>query len=275
MEPRFSFGRNWLNYAKSAVDETVISEAAQSLLRFLPRKEIEGKIFVDAGCGSGIFSLAALRLGAGKALGFDLDPQSLEASEYVREKFGGEQAARWEIFSGDVLDPEFIASGRARGDMVYSWGVLHHTGQMRQAVKNALSLVNPGGFFALAIYNRTPASPFWTRAKRFYNYHPLLRPALELGWGAMACAAYMARRGTLSLRRERGMHVFYDAVDWIGGWPFECASFDEVREFVESHGAKLEKEVTRLYSKPAGKASFLDRFHPFDTGCNEFLFKKT
>jgi SAM-dependent methyltransferase len=274
MEPRFSFGRNWINYAKNSADENAIKTAQESLLRFFSPEQLKGKVFVDAGCGSGLFSLAALRLGAAKALSFDLDEKSLEASRYVRGKFAGELAAKWDIFQGDVLDPAFVSSDKARGDIVYSWGVLHHTGNMHLALKNALELVNPGGLFAVALYNRTPATPFWFKAKRFYNYHPLARPFMELGWGALACAVYMGRRKTLSLRRERGMNVFYDAIDWIGGYPYEYASVEEVKAYMEKLGAQLDKTVTALPALPEEGASFLARHRAAHTGCNEFLFRK-
>ena len=272
-EPRFSFGRNWLNYVKNVADEAAIATAQESLLRFFTAEQLRGKVFVDAGCGSGLFSLAALRLGAAKALSFDLDAKSLEAAEFVRSKFAGKDAARWEIFQGDALDDNFLKSGKARGDIVYSWGVLHHTGAMHRAIENAFSLVNPGGLFALAIYNKTPATPFWLKTKEFYNYHPFFRPFMELGFGALACAVYTARRRTLSLRRERGMNVFYDAVDWIGGYPYEYASFAEIKTFMEGLGAKLEKAVTELPS-PENSAAFLAKYRTAYTGCNEFLFRK-
>ncbi|MFA5162759.1 MAG: class I SAM-dependent methyltransferase [Elusimicrobiales bacterium] len=267
-DPRFSFGRNWLNFAANAVDDSVIEDSRRSLLRFLPAEDFQGRIFVDAGCGSGIFSLAALRLGAAKAVSFDYDAQSVEAATLVRSRFGADMAARWDIFRGDILAPGL----NIKGDIVYSWGVLHHTGGMFRALEAALGMSNPGGRLAVALYNKTPAAPFWTAMKKFYNFHPAARPFMEAAWGTAACAAYAARRGTLNLRRERGMNVFYDAVDWIGGWPYECASFAEIQSFMEARGAVLEKEVTRL-AIPSGKG-LLAKISPSCTGCNEFLFRR-
>ncbi len=49
-------------------------------LRWLDSLDLAGKVVVDFGCGSGILSLAALKLGAKQVIGIDIDPQALQAS---------------------------------------------------------------------------------------------------------------------------------------------------------------------------------------------------
>ncbi len=49
-------------------------------LQWLDGADIQGKEMVDYGCGSGILSIAALKLGARQVIGVDIDPQALDAS---------------------------------------------------------------------------------------------------------------------------------------------------------------------------------------------------
>jgi hypothetical protein len=60
MKITFSFGKNWKNYVKNVVDERVIQEAKESLLKYLPEGGFKDKTFIDVGCGSGLFSLSAI-----------------------------------------------------------------------------------------------------------------------------------------------------------------------------------------------------------------------
>ena len=162
----------------------------------------------------------------------------------------------WEVFVGNILDNNLVESLKNKGDIVYSWGVLHHTGNMWKAIENASKLVKSDGYFIIAIYNHAPSSEFWLKVKEFYNAHPIIQPLLIALYGGYATLGFMIRRKTLNLRRERGMHVFYNAVDWLGGLPYEFACFEEVKEYVERLGFSLINAPTKL---------------PW---CNEFVFEK-
>lgn len=166
----FTFGKNWFEYVQRFVDDEHIEKARASLLHYLPESEFRNRVFIDIGCGSGIFSLNALRLGCGRVISFDLDPDSVKAAKTVREKYSGlaPRDPRWEIFQGDILDSQLTERFERQGDIVYSWGVLHHTGRMWEAIKAAARLVRPGGCFIIAIYNRAPSSDFWCAVKRWY-----------------------------------------------------------------------------------------------------------
>jgi 2-polyprenyl-6-hydroxyphenyl methylase/3-demethylubiquinone-9 3-methyltransferase len=59
-------------------------------------------------------------------------------------------------------------------------------------------------------------------------------------------------------KMERGMDFFYDVVDWVGGYPYEYATIQEIKDFVQTHGFKIIKTI------PA----------KVPTGCNEFAFIK-
>lgn len=258
----FEFGRNWRAFLRH-IDETAILRAEQSLQEALRAERLDRLTFLDLGCGSGLFSLAAWRLGA-DVCSLDVDPECVGCATELRNRFAS--AHRWKIEPGSALDEEFL-SGLPRFDVVYSWGVLHHTGAMWRAMGNALARVAPEGRFFAAIYNdQGRASRRWGVVKRWYNQLPsglrwaVLYPALIRLWGptvlrdSLRLAPLKAWRGYQSVR---GMNAWRDVVDWVGGYPFEVARPEEVFEFCRQRGFGLE------YLKTCGGG----------LGCNEFVFR--
>jgi 2-polyprenyl-6-hydroxyphenyl methylase/3-demethylubiquinone-9 3-methyltransferase len=257
-ERRFAFGRNWQSFL-GTVDDARIDQAVASLERLVG--DLTGRTVLDVGCGSGLFSLAACRLGAASVVGFDLDPDSVAAATTLRSR-SGIPPARWAIRQGSALDPDFLAS-LAPADVAYAWGVLHHTGAMWRAIELVTGRVAPGGTLVLAIYNRR-GGPLGSRAawwlKQLYHRLPLAgRRGLE--------AAYLAQwrirpGGRATLRayasgRARGMDPRHDVRDWLGGLPYEYATVDEVRGAVERLGFRLERVAPSR-----------------GLGCNEFVFAR-
>ncbi len=255
---RFAFGRNWLKFL-AQVDEPAIADARDHLAAFLGTADLAGQRFLDLGSGSGLMSLAARRLGAA-VVSFDYDPDSVRASELLRERLAPGDPA-WTVLRGDALDQKFLA-GLGSFAVVYSWGVLHHTGDLWRAVANAAALVAPGGLFYLALYNDQGwISRYWRGVKRRYNQnafwrglfillhlpHPLGLPLLK-----------RALTGRLRERARRGMGYWRDYLDWLGGWPFQVAAPAEVRDFLAARGFGLARE--RLVGRRQG--------------CNEFLFRR-
>ncbi len=280
-EIRFGFGKNWNDYVQNFLDAEKLLTAEKSLLKYLPAEDYQSKTFVDIGCGSGIFSLSALRLGASKVISFDVDKNSVSTTKLIQEKFASEQGQSWEVFEGSILDQNLVNRMQGQGDIVYSWGVLHHTGNMNQAIKNSAGIVKPNGYFIVALYNRAPSSKFWVRFKKFYNQTSgLVRFVLNysvyfyivarrlLGW---VKSFLIGRDRPTILKRERGMSIYYDVVDWLGGYPYEFATFDEARQMVEALGFKLIKGPTQLPSEAKG---WMSKFSFYATGCNEFVFQK-
>jgi 2-polyprenyl-3-methyl-5-hydroxy-6-metoxy-1,4-benzoquinol methylase len=243
-EPIFSFGCNWQTFLKN-VDEDRIRIAGASLTDFLNISDLKGKSFLDIGCGSGLFSCAALKLGAEKVVSFDVDPFSVECCKRLCEKEG--KPSNWDVLEGSVLDNEFLQR-LGTFDIVYSWGVLHHTGRMWEAVANSARMVNPHGYYYIALYNKILSRngstswihPFWLKVKRIYNSHPVLAAyVLE----PLAMAAYLAivmarfenpLTHLKNYKSHRGMSWKTDAVDWLGGYPYEFATVEEVFKFVKA-----------------------------------------
>lgn len=240
----FSFGQNWKRFL-AAIDEERISVAETSLTEFLGLDNLQGKSFLDIGCGSGLFSLAAMRLGAARVVSFDIDVFSVDCCKYLRKHEGDPE--QWEIHTGSVLDEEFL-SQLGRFDIVYSWGVLHHTGKMWDAVTNSATLVNPGGHYYIAIYNKILSRNgsaswihnFWIRIKQTYNSSPtiatyLLEPLAMSAYVGMLLAKFENPVSHIrNYKSHRGMSWKTDATDWLGGYPYEFATVEEIFKFVRS-----------------------------------------
>ena len=264
-QERFSFGSNWKRFLEN-LNEDQILEAEKSLKEKLGFSSLKGKIFLDAGCGSGLFSLAAHRLGA-KVFSFDYDQDSVNCAQYLKEKYTND-SSRWSVEQGSVLDPNFLKKfGQA--DIVYSWGVLHHTGHMHDAFENVAPLVKEGGQLFISIYNdQGRISRAWTCIKKMYVQKPFLRPFLitfcglwlwkyALAWGLLRYGnpfKYITEYG----KNNRGMTAWRDLIDWVGGYPFEVAKPEEVFHFFKEKGFQLNT------LKTCGSG----------LGCNEFVFSK-
>lgn len=247
---RFGFGANWRKFL-SGLDEERIEEAQVSLQEMLDVDRLDGKSLLDAGSGSGLFSLAAVRLGAARVHSFDYDPESVACTMDLRSRFYPD-ASNWTVERGDVLDARSLAD-LGSFDIVYSWGVLHHTGDMWQAIENACSAVSEGGTLFIAIYNdQGLTSQAWMRVKRAYSTGPsFLRPLILLfagGWESLKSLVVHLFRGDLgswfrywSRTGGRGMGGWRDLIDWVGGYPFEVARPDQIFHFCTERGFTLRK----------------------------------
>lgn len=260
-EQRFEFGKNWQNYLQSLTPER-IEEAEQSLSQNLGA--IRDKTFLDIGSGSGLFSLAARRLGA-KVTSFDYDVHSVACTNFLKNRYFPDDND-WSVFQGSVLDHQWL-HGLGQFDIVYSWGVLHHTGSMWDALKNVTSSVAPNGRLFLAIYNdQAGYSKRWLKIKRAYIACP---PALRTIYAGALFSAYYLKpflstairlKNPFSLwssnKQDRGMSLWTNWIDWIGGYPFEVATPDAIFNFYKKEG------FTLSMLKTCGGG----------LGCNEFIF---
>lgn len=263
---RFDFGENWREFL-ALVDESRIGQAERSLTEMLGSESLAGKTFLDVGCGSGLFSLAGLRMGATQVCSFDFDVESVECARELRRRF--RMGSNWEIEQGDILDQSFVAT-LGTWDVVYAWGVLHHTGNMWRAIENVQQLVAPRGTLFVSIYNdQGLRSQIWRRVKRQYNRLPgRLQTPYAVGVmlpRELLSAGLATARGkpTTYIRswtgaRKRGMSRWHDLIDWVGGFPFEVARPEEVFDFFRTRGFVLE----RLRTCGGG------------LGCNEFVFTR-
>ena len=253
---RFEFGANWARFLTTLNDER-IKQAEQSLQTMLKIGDLDGKNLLDIGSGSGLFSLAAHRLGA-KVHSFDYDPQSVACTRELRQRFFPNDP-QWIVEEGSALDRDYL-NRLGRFDVVYSWGVLHHTGAMWQALDNVASLVGPGGHLFIAIYNdQGVISRYWKIVKRMYVGNSVIKlPLLILHAPYLFGVRWIARLLANRLVLDRGMSLWYDMIDWIGGYPFEVATPELIFQFFKDRGFSLEK------LKTCGGRH----------GCNEFVFTR-
>lgn len=264
---RFEFGANWARFLR-VLDGERIAEAEASLRAMLGRENLDGLSFLDVGSGSGLFSLCAARLGAARVHSFDYDPDSVGCTQELRRRHAP-AGSDWTIERGSALDAGYLRS-LGRFDVVYSWGVLHHTGDMWSALANTTEAVADGGRLFISIYNdQGRRSRVWRAVKRRYNELPP-RARIPYVVAVMAprealAAAMVTARGrpldyvrTWTGYRARGMSRWHDLVDWVGGYPFEVAAPEQVFDFVRARGFTLE----RLRTCGGG------------LGCNQFVFAR-
>lgn len=249
-ELRYGFGANWQSFVANALNDRRVANAVTSLRALLGADTLAGRRVLDIGCGSGLFSLAACLLQSTDVQSFDLDPDSVATAEGLRAAHGIPETV-WRIGRGSVLDEAFIGALEP-ADVVYSWGVLHHTGQMWRAIDLAASRVRPGGLFALAIYNKVQRVPdrssMWWRIKRKYvSGGPLVRFGMESAYVANHVVTRLVTfrdpfRSLLDRGGDgrRGMEFMHDVRDWLGGFPYEFATAGEVfRHVHETSGFTL------------------------------------
>jgi 2-polyprenyl-6-hydroxyphenyl methylase/3-demethylubiquinone-9 3-methyltransferase len=257
---RFEFGKNWRSFLIT-LDDVRIREAKKSILNLLELKDLKEKSFLDIGSGSGLFSLSASELGA-SVTSFDYDLDSVACAKYLRSKFCPGNH-KWEIQQGSVLDKSFLKT-LGKYDIVYSWGVLHHTGDMWQAVENVIPLVKENGLLCIAIYNdQGNASKVWAKIKWLYCSGITGRLIVcsmffPYFFGRASISSIIKRRNLFSnYKKIRGMSLFHDVLDWVGGHPYEVAKVVDILNYMKARGYRLKNLITS-----AG------------WGCNQFVFLK-
>jgi 2-polyprenyl-6-hydroxyphenyl methylase/3-demethylubiquinone-9 3-methyltransferase len=260
---RFGFGKNWKNFSRR-VGEQEISLAADSISRLIAPASLKQSRFLDAGSGSGLFSAAATISGS-TVVSFDFDRNSVECTEHLRKQRGSPD--QWRVVRGSLLDQPFLES-LGKFDIVYCWGVAHHTGSMWQALSNLTGCVDDNGTLVVSIYNdQGKPSTRWRLVKKAYNRSRLSRPFLLFGafvrlWSFKILQDTLrgnpVRRWKQYGKYDRGMSAWHDLVDWVGGYPFEVAKPEEIFDFFTARGFSLKK-----LSTCAG-----------GIGCNEYVFRK-
>jgi 2-polyprenyl-3-methyl-5-hydroxy-6-metoxy-1,4-benzoquinol methylase len=253
---RFSFGENWARFL-SVLDDDRIKLAEQSLRQMLAVENLVGKSFLDIGSGSGLFSLAAHRLGA-RVHSFDFDPQSVACTLELKGRYAPSDP-NWVVEQGSVLEKDYLRT-LGKWDVVYSWGVLHHTGAMYQALENVVALTKEDGKLFIAIYNdQGLPSRYWSFVKSTFNKSAMARILLIMIHAPYLFGMrWLIRALSGQSHLQRGMSLWHDMIDWLGGYPFEVAKPEAMFRFFRSRGFVL-KELKTCGGR---------------MGCNEFVFER-
>lgn len=261
----FGFGKNWERYIKQHFSDERVEDSRKHILDFLNLQNLSGKYFLDVGCGSGLHSLAALRAGAARVVSFDFDQTAVDTTNRVRQMAGSPD--NWKVLQGSILDSKFLQLIEP-ADIVYSWGVLHHTGAMWQAFENTARLLKERSLLYVALYTSgvvKPSDEFWLKVKQQYNQVNWFgKRSLELWYiwefflnKKLSALPGLVRTITGYSSRLRGMEFYTNVVDWLGGWPMEFAKIEDVKRFA------IEKEGLRLINIATGEAN------------TEYLFGRT
>jgi 2-polyprenyl-6-hydroxyphenyl methylase/3-demethylubiquinone-9 3-methyltransferase len=260
-DSHFAFGKNWASYA-TLIGDPQIEEAIKGLLKLIPAEDFQQRSFLDIGCGSGLHALAASRLGVARITAVDIDADSVATARHVLT--GRNLATPWhtEQISVFNLDPGQLGTF----DIVYSWGVLHHTGSMWEAVAKAAAMVAPNGLLAIAIYRKTRMDAFWKIEKRLYAHAPGLIQALVR---TIYVALYRLAKGgafrdfVKHYRSSRGMDFYHDVHDWLGGYPYETALAPEIDTYLGRLGFRAE----RIFARPLTNGIL-------GSGCDEYVYRR-
>jgi 2-polyprenyl-6-hydroxyphenyl methylase/3-demethylubiquinone-9 3-methyltransferase len=254
---RFKFGKNWQAFAETALSNERVEKAREDFRILFRNVDVASKTFFDIGFGQGLSLCIAAQLSA-EGSGIDVDSDNLAALQETANRLSVELPKVW---IGSILDDEMVNDLASRGgyDIVHSWGVLHHTGNMDKALRNAAQLVKPGGFFVIAIYRKHWSSPAWKVVKWLYNASPefVQRLLVAINYWIIYVAKFLVT-GKSPKGKSRGMDFYYDVVDWVGGYPYEYADANSIVSTISGLG-----------------------FHSIDffsakvpTGCNEFVFQR-
>jgi SAM-dependent methyltransferase len=259
----FEFGENWRDYARS-IDQSRIDQSIAGLKKLFP-DGLSGKSVIDIGCGSGLHAAAALALGAASVTAIDLDENSTSTTQALLSRIAPDKT--WTVRTASVFDLK--AEDIGRFDLVYSWGVLHHTGDMWRTIERAATLVKPGGLFVIAIYTKTPACEFWRREKRFYKSAPgfvqwMMRTAYMSAFlGFLPVTGWRPIAFVRNYKKSRGMNFSNDVHDWLGGYPYESASVAEV----QAELARLKLEEVRTFG-------LYPTHGIWGAGCSEYVYRR-
>jgi SAM-dependent methyltransferase len=244
-----------------SLDKNHVEQARKDFNKLFAGISLKDKSFLDIGFGQGIGLFLAASKGA-NVVGCDINPKCYEAFDNNKRFFPSLDTVNFLTVIGSILSKACIDElQKAIGgkyEVVHSWGVLHHTGNMRKAINNALSLVKPGGYLIISIYNRHWSSLFWKIIKYIYTRLPKVwqKGMVNIFYPLIFIAKLLVVRKN-PLHSSRGMDFYFDVMDWIGGFPYEYASKDGLLKIVESYNLEL-----------------VNFFPPkVPTGCNEFVFK--
>ena len=173
----------------------------------------------------------------------DYDPQSVACARELKRRYFPDDPD-WTLQEGSVLDVDFLR-GLGTYNIVYSWGVLHHTGAMWDAIGNCAKLVAPGGLLWISLYAKGSRYRKDLALKKKFNASSSIGKrwmiAQRIFKFMLSRSRHLKNPFDWNQKVGRGMNIYHDIVDWLGGLPYETASEDEVVRFARQRGFILER----------------------------------
>ncbi len=227
----FTFGRNWLDYVRSRVTADVVQSHVHDLSKIYKSigLDIAGKSVIDVGCGSGLSSLSFALMNPKKLLSIDIDHDSVGATAICRSMLPTHHKSDWNIEQKSVFE---LNHDDGVFDLVYSWGVLHHTGDVWSAVKRCQSILAPGGYLHLALYRSGDRYTEHIRQKT--SFMVMSRDEKVRVLYDYLNALFISKGASVFDFDERGMNRFHDALDWFGGFPYEVVDPEVLGQYLQS-----------------------------------------
>jgi len=201
---------------------------------FYTEEEVRGRTVLDAGCGTGIFSIIFANKGAAKVMGIDISPGSLMTAESLRKKFNLQNV---EFQKQDMLELPF---GDETFDIIWAWGTVHHTTAPFKAISELVRVLKRGGSFLLAVYRKT----------RLTLVHEIIRKTLiktpRRSWTALSriLAFFLAPVVFLFKKREKsrkGEKLSELILDWYFVPIRHYYTPEEMKIFLKGKGLVEEK----------------------------------
>lgn len=191
-------------------------------LRDLFPDGVEGKRVLDGGSGSGMVSLGFAALGA-DVTGVDITPKCVENGIRRAESLG----LSCRFLEGDLTRLDLGETF----DIVYSWGVIHHSADARAAFRCLANHLSPDGEMVLAVYLKTRLSGFWNFTRRFYRGSPAPLQTAFRRTGSVFLNGVDVVKGRLAGRPRymmRGTRNEELINDWFGVPQRTFHTYDEV-----------------------------------------------
>jgi len=186
----------------------------------------QGKRVLEVGCGIGTDSINFARAGA-ELTSVDLSPESLAVAAQRAEVMGVADRIRFLEANAEELATTLAGE---RFDLVYSFGVVHHTPHPDVALRQMRPLLAPGGTLKLMVYHRRSWKVFWILAiqerGRFWRAEELVSKHAEAQTGCPIAFTY-TRREARELVEQAGFEVRSIAVDHI--FPYVIGDYVEYR----------------------------------------------
>jgi len=265
-ETRFKFGENWSNYS-SSVNLEKIELAKKDIIRLVG--DVSNKSVIDIGCGSGIHTVAFIQLGVKSIVSFDYDLKSVETTKKLVKKFCYKKS-KYKVFQADILNIDSLSGlNKRKFDIVYSWGVLHHTGSMFEAIISTTKFLKDNGILVLGLYVKTKLCNFWYYEKKIFNKYKFLQPLIKLPFLFFLIIGLSLKKRSSpykiihDYKKQRGMSIIFDVNDWLGGFPYESIDDNSLLNFLKLKGFKIVR-----------KFNTNSRIGFFGAACGEWVLKK-